>query len=207
MGPMYTYAKPGRVTVRLRVTVNHGASSTAGVSIQLQRASKHSCPTGREREGPFQAIWARLDPDHPRPLRHPIQITLGRYVSEGNNTHHPVAEVKLSPECPSPLVGRSKRSRGSKCKFRCRRTFCGTPGKVGRLVRARPGMEAAEVLRPSRLPRGLSEALGRGNPLRHREWRCCDGMTCLPGREEELDPKSTDGPKSAQRLLPEVGEL
>jgi PKD repeat protein len=37
VAPTYTYTKPGRVTVRLRVTDTHGASSTATVSIQPRR--------------------------------------------------------------------------------------------------------------------------------------------------------------------------
>jgi PKD repeat protein len=37
VAPTYTYTKPGRITVRLRVTDNHGASSTATLSIQPRR--------------------------------------------------------------------------------------------------------------------------------------------------------------------------
>jgi PKD repeat protein len=37
VAPTYTYTKPGRVTVRLRVTDNHGASATASVSVQPRR--------------------------------------------------------------------------------------------------------------------------------------------------------------------------
>jgi PKD repeat protein len=37
VAPTYIYTKPGRVTIRLRVTDNHGASSTASVSVQPRR--------------------------------------------------------------------------------------------------------------------------------------------------------------------------
>jgi PKD repeat protein/glucose/arabinose dehydrogenase len=37
VAPSYTYTKPGRVTIRLRVTDNHGASATASVSVQPRR--------------------------------------------------------------------------------------------------------------------------------------------------------------------------
>jgi len=37
VSPAYTYTKPGRVTIRLRVTDTHGASATASVSIQPRR--------------------------------------------------------------------------------------------------------------------------------------------------------------------------
>jgi PKD repeat protein len=37
VAPSYTYTKPGRVTIRLRVADNHGASATASVSVQPRR--------------------------------------------------------------------------------------------------------------------------------------------------------------------------
>jgi PKD repeat protein/glucose/arabinose dehydrogenase len=37
VAPSYTYTKPGRVTIRLRVTDNRGASATASVSVQPRR--------------------------------------------------------------------------------------------------------------------------------------------------------------------------
>jgi PKD repeat protein len=37
VAPSYTYTKPGRITVRLRVTDNHGASATVSVAVQPRR--------------------------------------------------------------------------------------------------------------------------------------------------------------------------
>ena len=84
VAPTFTFTKPGRVTVRLRVSDNHGASSTASVSIQSRR-----------RPG-LRAAFPLVGPERQRYLRRLKRRGAHVHVREARSSHRQAARHRQS---------------------------------------------------------------------------------------------------------------